>query len=340
MDPVSGELLFQIAVLVTQIRIHINIKDISPVGQCRDRLISLHNRSVIVDLILAAHLLRNMHDALNIDDRIRLKLIDFRDHITKFVVIVLGIGNSQFIDTDRNINLAKLLFGKKSLDRTLFCFISLFCIIELLVIIEKVIDRDRFLGKERRHISHIAVFIQTYRTGISDHKRVRKVRIVHLLQTVIGTVCGKKALCIRVIDGVVRGQIFFIGYAVILGGNDLAAGCVRHLEGLCGRPCFGFLLCLRHSLRLGFRPGPGFFRGLGLRLCILCRLRLRSFDGLILRCAACRRFCCGRLLRSTLAGCLSAVSVGIRTMRSRPGIDMVMDPAHDNRQPRELSMFS
>ena len=95
MDPVSGQIILQVPVLVTQVPVHINIKNISAVGQGRDRLVALHDGSVIENRVLLALILRDMHDPLNIDNRFRLHFVDLSDHLAELFVVVLSIRYAQ-----------------------------------------------------------------------------------------------------------------------------------------------------------------------------------------------------------------------------------------------------
>ena len=179
-----------------------------------------------------------MHDALDIDDRVRLQLVDLFDDFAEFVIVVLGIGNSEFIDTDRNIDLAELRLFEQVFECAFCGFLSPGGILHLLIVIEQIIDRRRLPGKEGSHIRHITVFIQAHCPGITDHKRVRKIAVVHFLQAVIGPVGCKKSLFIRIVDCVVRREVGLVRHTVVLCPYNLAAGTLRdrernRLRGLC-----------------------------------------------------------------------------------------------------------
>ena len=82
-----------------------------------------------------------MHDTLDVDDRIRLQLVDLFDDFAEFVVVVLRVRNSEFIDADRNIDLAELCLLEQILESALFGFLSPGRILHLLIVVKQVIDR-------------------------------------------------------------------------------------------------------------------------------------------------------------------------------------------------------
>ena len=92
MNTVAGQFLLQITVLIAEIAVHIDVKNTAAVSQSGDCPVSLYDGLVVVDRISAAHVFGDMHDALNIDDRIRLQLIDLLHNLAELFVIILCIG--------------------------------------------------------------------------------------------------------------------------------------------------------------------------------------------------------------------------------------------------------
>ena len=167
---------------------------------------------------------------MNINDRIRLQLVDLFDDLAEFVIIVLCVGNSEFIDADGYIDLAELCLLEQILESALRRFLPPGSILHLLVVIEEVIDRRRLAGEEGGHIGHITVLIQAHCAGIADHKRIGEIAVVHFLQAVIGPVGGKQSLFIRVVDRIVGREVGLVRHTVVLCPDNLAAGAVRDRE--------------------------------------------------------------------------------------------------------------
>ena len=169
-----------------------------------------------------------MHDPLDIDDGLRLQLVDLFDDLAVFPVVILRVRDAELIDPDAEIDLPELCLGEKVLESPLRGFFAPGGILHLFVV-KKIIDARGLPRQKRGHRAHIAVFIQADCAGIPHKKRIREIAVLYLLQAVIDPVGGKKSFCVRIVNSIVRRQVSLLRNPVVLRLHDPAAGGLRDL---------------------------------------------------------------------------------------------------------------
>ena len=191
-----------------------------------------------------------MHDTLNVNDRVRLELVDPADDLAVFFVKILRVRHTEFIDPDRQIDLAKISFGQKALEGAFCRLLSSGGIVHFFIFVKEIVDRRRFTGKEGGCVCHAAVFIQADCPGVSDKKGIDKIAVLYLLETVVGSVRCKQAFRVLIVDSILWREIGLLGNSIVFCLDNRCTGPGRHLLGL--RVGFGCFLPLRTLIPVFF----------------------------------------------------------------------------------------
>ena len=272
MHAVVGELRTDVSVFIADRAVHVNIKNIAAVCQCRYRGVAFHDIRVIEYTAALCVLLGHMHHAFDIDDRIRLKLAHNLEQFLILVIIFDRGRHAKLINADADVDLA-VLFCPEYIQQFFTGRLSVRRV-ERHFQIENLENRESVFGEECCFAAHVAIGIQAVGSGVADEQRVRKIGVINLLQLVIGAVRREDSFCLRRKNSPLRSQKPLVHIAVVFGLHYRIVDTVRNCK--IGSRVRGVILRLRCGL------------------CLLCDAFLRLFPRGRSHFLLCRRR--GRLL--------------------------------------------